>query len=680
MMNLILRSPQSLLAPLALLFAVFGLAACGGGSSSGTGADGPADPDAVKQEQPPLYFSQSHVTMNYGDTPAHNRLLGGAGEGPLTFASSDASVAAVNELTGRLDIRKAGEVTISADKAADANNFSAQASYLLTVLGAAQEPLLFSHVNIEQFIDETPATNNLTGGSGSATTVFSSSDPTIVEVDPLSGSLSFMDDGSVVITATRAADERYSEATASYTVTVSKYPQEPISFSLDSVEGIVGFTADENDVTGGTGDGKIVFTSADESIASVDTESGVVTLLESGTTTITATKLDDEYYAATSASYEISAFNIIEGLKIEVGINDTQIQWQDQYGTINVQRSRFANCDPSVLSGCFDFDLQAFENATETPYSDTYAQLEQTAYLLFRNATYQSEPHFIEAVEQSFLPISNNTLVAAESTFWSFGGQDAQGTATDVIWASTDGIEWQQAPVTLPIAASQLNATIFNDSVYLAGGYSGDYLHTIWQLSATGLSQVAAPEIASDTSSHLTVFNESLWLISSAGIWQSTNGSDWNLLTDTPAFSARNDFTLFTHGDNLYLLGGQSLDGSDSLLQDIWYTSDGSDWQLLSASAEFPAQARAKVIQYNGILYLLAGDTGAENASVYSSTDANTWTLAGSADIGDLTGAAVTVDSDGIALTSAQSSYFWRSQDAMTWRTPVNAELQWLER
>ncbi|MDO3384950.1 Ig-like domain-containing protein [Gilvimarinus sp. SDUM040013] len=678
MMNLITRSPLRWLAQVTALFSILVMSACGGGSS-GTTSDGPSDPDTIKQEQPTLYFSQSIVVMDFGETPLENQLLGGAGQGLVTYSSSDVDVAAVNERTGRLDIRKSGSTTISAVKAADANNFSAQATYVLTIAVAAQEPLVFAHNSIEQYIDEEPVVNTLSGGSGTVETVYSSSDPSVVSVNAATGALTFVDDGTASITAYRPADERYDETSASYTISISKYPQEPLNFALTDIEGAIGFAPEENSLSGGSGNGEVVFSSQDPSIATVASDTGLVTLVSSGSTDITATKLDDDYYQATSTSYTINAYDIVGELEIDAGLTDTQIQWASQSGSINVQRSRFATCEPGVISGCYDYSLQIFANADEVPYLDTYPRIDRTAYLQFSNDRYESEPLLVAPTEQPFLPTTGNSLLFVEGMYWSLGGA-TNGTVNDEVWFSSNGAQWQALPFTLAQAARDLSAVVFNNEVYIGGGWNEGYLHTIWKLTDTGWQQVADPQIATDTSSHLVVYNDSLWLVSSAGIWHSSDGNQWSLLTDAPAFSARNNFTVFTFHDQLYLLGGIALDGSDALLQDVWHSANGSDWQLLSASAGFPPQSHAKVVLHYDSLYLLGGNTGVTNAEVYWSDDANSWALAGSADVGDLTDAAVGLDDNGLIMTSPQSSYFWRSSDAFVWRTPVNAQLQWLEK
>ncbi|MBU2884296.1 hypothetical protein KO507_00800 [Gilvimarinus agarilyticus] len=657
-----------------------GLSACGS-DSAGTGDTGPNDPDAIKQEQPPLYFAQPSITLNYGESPAQNPLRGGAGEGAISYTSSDTSVAAVNNVTGHLEPRKSGQTTITAVKASDANNFSAQASYALRINTSPQQPLAFEQSAIEQYIDETPYNNRLSGGSGSVSTIFSSSAPRIVSVDAGSGALTFIDEGTTTITAHRPANERYAEINASYKMTVLKYPHGSLSFTFPEIDGIIGFTPDNNplifdDVKSS---GAVVFSSSNPTIATVHADTGVVTPLQAGTTEINAIKLSDEYYTAITASYSLEIFDIMANLQIHIGTQDTKIQWDSQYGDINVQRSRFSACDPSVIGGCFNYSSQTIRSLDELPIIDSYPKIEQSAYLRFHNQNHQSDSISVVPIHQPFLPLTGNALLYTEDTFWSFGGTTEADQPTNMVWTSQDGIHWQEYTYPLNQAASHISSVTFNNEIYVTGGQNNGYLHTIWKLDDNGWQSVLTPDLPNDTSSYLIAFDNALWLVSSAGIWNSADGISWNLINNSPEFSARNDFSLFTFNDEIYLLGGRSLIGGDALLKDIWHSSDGANWQFLNATGTFPAQSNAKVLNFNNTLYLFTGESENPNMSVYSSADAANWTELGDPDVGNSSSTSLTVGHDGFFMTTSTSSFTWFSKNGLVWRTPADNRLEWVE-
>lgn len=82
-----------------------------------------------------LTFAETAVTKTYGDSPFVNALVHSAGDGPITYTSSDPAVATVG-IDGTVTIRGAGEARITATAAATQNYVKTAASFDLTVAKA----------------------------------------------------------------------------------------------------------------------------------------------------------------------------------------------------------------------------------------------------------------------------------------------------------------------------------------------------------------------------------------------------------------------------------------------------------------------------------------------------------------------------------------------------------------
>ena len=82
-----------------------------------------------------LAFAETAVTKTYGDSPFVNALDHSAGDGPITYTSSDPAVATVGT-DGTVTIRGAGEARITATAAATQNYVETAASFDLTVAKA----------------------------------------------------------------------------------------------------------------------------------------------------------------------------------------------------------------------------------------------------------------------------------------------------------------------------------------------------------------------------------------------------------------------------------------------------------------------------------------------------------------------------------------------------------------
>lgn len=82
-----------------------------------------------------LAFAETAVTKTYGDSPFVNALVHSAGDGQITYTSSDPAVATVGT-EGTVTIRGAGEARITATAAATQNYVETAASFDLTVAKA----------------------------------------------------------------------------------------------------------------------------------------------------------------------------------------------------------------------------------------------------------------------------------------------------------------------------------------------------------------------------------------------------------------------------------------------------------------------------------------------------------------------------------------------------------------
>ena len=141
------------------------------------------------------------------------------------------------------------------------------------------------------------------GGSGSGSITYQSSDAAIASVSS-SGVVTANALGSVTITATKAADNLYAQATATTDVTVTPKLDQTISFDSDTYSIIV--TNDLNiSVSGGEGSGVVTYSSSDESVATVSS-SGVVSAVSVGSAIISATKAEDETYAEAMAETTVN--------------------------------------------------------------------------------------------------------------------------------------------------------------------------------------------------------------------------------------------------------------------------------------------------------------------------------------------------------------------------------------
>ena len=104
-------------------------------------------------------------------------------------------------------------------------------------------------------------------------------------------------------------------------------------------------------------------------------------------------------------------------------------------------------------------------------------------------------------------------------------------------------------------------------------------------------------------------------------VWRSTDGEDWTLVTASAAFSARYQHQSAVFDGSLWVVGGNS-GGSE-----VWRSADGENWNLVTASAAFAARRFHQLVAFEGNLWVLGGYVGSSaNDEIWRSADGENWT------------------------------------------------------
>ena len=168
-------------------------------------------------------------------------------------------------------------------------------------------------------------------------------------------------------------------------------------------------------------------------------------------------------------------------------------------------------------------------------------------------------------------------------TLWLFGHR--KGT-----WYSADGGHW--FPATRPAGIGDYNAYVLHDGAAYAIGGAEDQNHPTRR-----------------------------------AVWKSIDGRNWQLVTDTPAWTARVWHTATVHDGRIWLIGGY--DGR--YFNDVWYSEDGASWQRATSTASWPGRCMHATVSVGGKLWVLGGRRDIESwwekdfNDVWSSADGVTW-------------------------------------------------------
>jgi hypothetical protein len=234
---------------------------------------------------------------------------------------------------------------------------------------------------------------------------------------------------------------------------------------------------------------------------------------------------------------------------------------------------------------------------------------------------------------------------------WVFGGRVPDGAggtdwALDA-WSTTDGAQWTLEP-TGGLDAAFLAKVVEQtgpERVTLIGGIQRGYSNNVWQttngLDWTVLSSHAA---FSPRSSRGVSFNGQLWIIGGATtngrenggdsneIWRSSDGIDWTRVPTTGTiFSPRDGHSVVVFHNKLWVIGGWDNGagggGTGTRFADVWSSSDGIAWTLVTAGPGFEPRVGHDVVVFQDKLWLIGGQTDiGDESDVWTSPDGLTWT------------------------------------------------------
>lgn len=166
---------------------------------------------------PTLEFADANKVLTIGDI--YTNTLTCNSTGAKTFTSSDVNVATV-DAEGQVTALAAGNTTITVAVAAVAGDYSAAtASYNITVVRKKATPS-FAEAQIDLKTGESQ-TVEVNKGEHDGEVAYTSADPAIATVDPVTGQVLGVSAGFTTITATLAQTATYETATATYMVYVS---------------------------------------------------------------------------------------------------------------------------------------------------------------------------------------------------------------------------------------------------------------------------------------------------------------------------------------------------------------------------------------------------------------------------------------------------------------------------
>lgn len=227
--------------------------------------------------------------------------------------------------------------------------------------------------------------------------------------------------------------------------------------------------------------------------------------------------------------------------------------------------------------------------------------------------------------EKSDLP----AFMVFQDKMWHMGGRRLPGTeCSNEVWSTEDGIDWRCATDNAGWSP-RLGAgcSVFKGKMWIFGGTS-DFYHSnantmfndIWS-SGDGVTWTLESDAAPWTKRayHKVVeLNDKLWLTAGGGwaegsftcgdVWSSADGVHWDLVLEEAPWASRIWHGSVAYRGCIWVIAGDARENdSATLLNDVWFSKDGTDWHRLDSEVVFCKRHEVTTHVFQDKMWVSAG-------------------------------------------------------------------------
>lgn len=219
--------------------------------------------------------------------------------------------------------------------------------------------------------------------------------------------------------------------------------------------------------------------------------------------------------------------------------------------------------------------------------------------------------------------------VVHKGRMWIVGGDCIQKHYQNDVWSSADGVNWERVTDSVPWGPRVLHYTVaFKDRMYVMGGqtlpqfaaHDEVFYRDVWS-SADGkhwdrvIEEAAWPQRGLIGGS--VVLDDRMWVLGGGtydtpkrpnrlffnDVWSSVDGHYWEQRCEHAPWHPRQYHDVAVFDGKMWVLEGWN----QSNRNDVWYSSDGVNWQEVP-STPWPVRHAASVFVHDNALWMVAGN------------------------------------------------------------------------
>lgn len=235
---------------------------------------------------------------------------------------------------------------------------------------------------------------------------------------------------------------------------------------------------------------------------------------------------------------------------------------------------------------------------------------------------------------------------------WIMGGWfDSYSAPPRDVWSSVDGRQWKLVTQEAPWRHSDLPMSIaFRDKMWIMGGWYNGRLpehsasHSVWA-STDGVQWQQVTEAAAWTprlAAAIVEFRGRMWLLGGTedyyfgdekslknDVWSSADGKQWRLETANAGWPPRAYHQAAVLNGRIYVFGGGNYVPAYHAKNDVWSSSDGVRWTCETKAAGWSPRLWFSTAVYRGRMWVLGGWSKEHDnwGDAWHSKEGKTWDL-----------------------------------------------------
>ena len=247
-------------------------------------------------------------------------------------------------------------------------------------------------------------------------------------------------------------------------------------------------------------------------------------------------------------------------------------------------------------------------------------------------------------------PRDSQGEVVYNDKMWIFGGWfDSFVPAPRDVWCSSDGKNWEMVTNTAGWKSSDIPMTlVFKDKMWFMGGWYNGRLpghaatHEVWW-STDGIKweQTKNAGWSPRMGAGAVVFKNRMWILGGTedylfaeddkrlknDVWSSSDGQQWELVTSRAGWSPRALHQAVVLNDKIWILGGGNYKPNMQVLNDVWCSEDGIHWTKVLEQAPWKARIWFSAVVYRDRMWVLGGSSHGNEliVDVWYSKDGENW-------------------------------------------------------